>query len=193
MTQFRAFDSRVEVNGRTVLSVVAGMQAFEGTARRILQKNGIVDPGPDTWFRQQDWLNAFGEVASGVGSATLFNIGKHIPENADFPPEIDNIVAALGAIDIAYHMNHRIEGELLFDGATGTTHDGIGDYQLVESGSNHAIMRCHNPYPCEFDRGIISAMAERFRPDARRHVRVEHVEGECRKHGDEVCLYRVEW
>ncbi len=183
----------MEVNGRTVLSVVAGMKAFEGTARRILKKNGIVDPGPDLWFRQQDWLNAFGEVASGVGAATLFNIGKHILENAEFPPEIDNIVAALGAIDVAYHMNHRINGEGLVDASTGAKHEGIGDYQLVESGPNHAIMRCCNPYPCEFDRGIITAMAERFRPEARRHVKVDHVEGDCRTHGDEVCLYRVEW
>jgi hypothetical protein len=46
-------------------------------------------------------------------------IGKSIPENAQFPPEINSIEAGLQAIDVAYHMNHRIDGKPLFDPKTG--------------------------------------------------------------------------
>ena len=36
---------------------------------------------------------------------------SRIPANAKFPPQIKTIEDALGAIDMAYHMNHRINGK----------------------------------------------------------------------------------
>lgn len=49
-------------------------------------------------------------------------------------------------------MNHR-NGE-------------IGYYKLISINlkANTAIMNCKNPYPCNFDRGIITTMARKFRP-----------------------------
>lgn len=192
MAQFIALDRRVEVNGRTVLTVVDGMRGFSDMAFRILASNGIVDPKPGEWYSQQAWLDAFREISVGIGAGTLLSIGRRIPENAEFPPEIDNITAALSAIDVAYHMNHRIGEQVLFDPATGELHEGIGNYLFESVGRREALMRCPNPYPCDFDRGIIEAMARRFAPnDGRPHV--EHINGQCRKTGDEACHYRVTW
>ena len=44
--------------------------------------------------------------------------------------------------------------------------NGIGLYKLIEIDyeKKEAIMRCNNPYPCDFDRGIITTMARKFRP-----------------------------
>jgi len=46
MTQFQALDPRVEVNGETVLSVVAGMGVFRSAALQLLAENGIEFPEP---------------------------------------------------------------------------------------------------------------------------------------------------
>jgi hypothetical protein len=193
MAQFKAFADEVEVNGQTVLSVVDGMRGFGGTALRILASHGIENPTPGQWYPQQAWLDAFEEIAEGIGPTTLLAIGRRIPENAEFPPEIDNIVAALSAIDVAYHMNHRIGERVLFDPSTGAMHEGIGHYSFETTSPREGVMRCPNPYPCDFDRGIIEAMARRFRPvDSARAV-VEHMDGPCRKHGGESCSYRVSW
>jgi hypothetical protein len=194
MAQFEAFDSRVEVNGQTVMAVVDGMQGFGGTALRILGKWGIAKPDAEgIWYPQQAWLNAFREISSSIGTTTLLAIGRRIPENAAFPPEIDDIETALAAIDVAYHMNHRIGEQPLFDPSTGTMSEGIGHYGFKRTDVREAVMCCNNPYPCDFDRGIIEAMARRFRPDDSARVYVEHLEGECRKDGGESCTYRVRW
>lgn len=56
------------------------------------------------------------------------------------------------------------------------------------------MMTCDNPYPCDFDHGIISAMARRFQPKDSLVVHVEHMDSEpCRKQGADSCSYLVEW
>lgn len=179
MTQFKAYSPDVEVNGQTVLSIVDGMGSFTMSANNILMQNGISDPKPGQWYLQQNWLNAFKEISDKLGPKTLLQIGKKIPENADFPPQIDDIEKALAAIDVAYHMNHR-NGE-------------IGHYNYEKTGPNSARIVCNNPYPCEFDRGIIMAMAQRFAPQDS-HVKVEHDGSQpCRVNGAETCTYLITW
>jgi hypothetical protein len=113
-----------------------------------------LNPTPGNWYSQKAWLDSFKEIDEKYGSNTLFEIGKAIPANAKFPPEIDNVEKALGAIDIAYHMNHR-NGE-------------IGFYKLVsyDESKKTLYMHCKNPYACEFDRGIITTMARKFKTGA---------------------------
>jgi hypothetical protein len=179
MAQFKAFASGVQVNGETVYSIIDGMGAFKQSALKILAQNNIADPKPGQWYSQQDWLNAFKTISDTIGSQTLFMIGKKIPENAKFPPEIDHIEKALGAIDVAYHMNHRF-GE-------------IGTYGFKKTGDHTATMVCKNPYPCDFDRGIVTAMATRFKPAGSMPV-VTHDDGApCRKKGADSCTYHVKW
>jgi hypothetical protein len=55
-------------------------------------------------------------------------------------------------------------------------------------------MVCTNPYPCEFDRGLIDATALRFLPSGVGDIRVTHEASDhCRKTGDDFCTYRVDW
>ena len=179
MAMFKAFDDKVEVNGETVLSVVDG-SPMKGLALDILAKNGIKDPQKGRWYSQQAWLNAFKVISEQMGSNLLYSIGYKIPENAKFPDSIDTIQKALGAIDIAYHMNHR-NGE-------------IGHYTFEPAGGQSGRMICENPYPCDFDKGIITAMARKFKPEGSFSVKVEHAqEGPCRKNGDNACVYIVSW
>jgi len=192
MAQFEAIDARVEVNGETVLSVAAGMGVFKGTALQLLAENGIENPSSGRWYPQQAWLNAFRVIAQHVGEATLRSIGRAIPENAQWPPDIGSIKQALASIDVAYHLNHRIGTQVLFDATTGALHKGIGHYRFEDRGPREAVVVCDNPYPCAFDLGIVQAVAERFREPGDR-VRVEHGEGRCRRDGGVACSYRVGW
>lgn len=155
MAQFIPFSPRVEVNGRTVLSTVNSFPSvMRQTAFRILKSNGIDNIKPDGWYCQKAWLDSFKEICNKYGCSTLYEIGKAIPANAKFPPNIDSIEKALGMIDVAYHMNHR--------------NGNIGYYKLVSHNpaERKMLMQCKNPYPCDFDRGLITAMARKFKAGA---------------------------
>ena len=193
MGQFKAINPNVEVNGQTVLSFINGLGAFRSTGIKILEECGIKDVEPDVWYLQQSWLEAFKHISEKIGSSTLVLIGKSIPDNAQFPPEIDDIYKALSAIDIAYHMNHRLNGKVLFDPSTGKMTEGIGHYHYKMVLDNHVEIKCDNPYPCDFDKGIVSQMAERFKPSGTR-AKILHDESQgCRKNGDSDCVYTVNW
>lgn len=194
MAQFKAITPNAEVNGETVYSVVDGMGYFREKALAFLRQNGIDNPTPGKWYPQQSWLNAFKCIADSTGSYTLFNIGKKIPENAQFPPEINTIDKALGAIDVAYHMNHRIGADVLFNPSNGTMKEGIGHYGWEIISDRKIKMVCDNPYPCEFDKGIIEAMAYKFKPSDTRIIKIFHDDDKpCRNHGGDSCTYYITW
>jgi hypothetical protein len=179
MAVFKPFVPGVEVNGETVCSILEGMGAARAKGVEILAKYQIENPKPGQWFKQQAWLDAFKEIAEKIGPATLFSIGQRIPENAKFPPAIDSLEKALSAIDVAYHMNHR-GGE-------------IGHYVFEKSGEKAGKMTCKNPYPCFFDKGIIDAMAKRFRPK-NSFPQIKHDDSApCRTKGAESCIYLISW
>ncbi|MCX5814131.1 MAG: hypothetical protein NT178_16545 [Proteobacteria bacterium] len=193
MAQFKAFSQSVEVNGETVLSVLTGMGFLKQKGIDILEKHGIHDPAPGQWYLQQNWLDAFKDIAESVGNSTLNVIGSKIPENAQFPPEINSLEKALSAIDIAYHMNHRSNGRVMFDPNTGQKSEGIGHYGYEQVGDRRVKMVCENPYPCDFDRGIIEAMVRRFQPSGS-SPSVRHDDAApCRKKGAASCTFLVEW
>ena len=193
MAEFLSFDKRTEVNGQTILSVIDGMRGFETSARKILFENGIEDPMPDRWYSQQAWLNAFKQIALKIGDVILINIGKRIPDNARWPEHIDSIRSALESIDIAYHLNHRIGENILFDEKKGTVLSGIGNYTYEEISDNSVKMICNNPYPCSFDKGILKAVALKFKPLGYTVLFKEHVADGCRKRGSDTCTYYISW
>jgi hypothetical protein len=194
MAQFTAINPQMQVNGQTVLSIANGMGASKRMGLKILEENNIQDPEPERWYSQQDWLNAFKQISEKIGAGTLFMIGKSIPENAVFPPHIETIDQALSAIDVAYHMNHRLAGEQLFNPQTGQMQEGIGHYKYNKISDSKVEIICDNPYPCDFDKGIITAMARRFKPAHSTRILISHEKSEgCRGSGDHSCKYVVEW
>lgn len=178
---FRALDANVEVNGETVFALVDGMGVFRQTALKILAKHGIMNLQRGKWYRQQAFLDAFSSISDKLGADVLFNIGTKFSENAEFPLGIDSLEKALISLDTAYHMNHR-NGE-------------IGHYYFTATGRGHYEMVCRNPYPCEFDRGILAAFCSRFTPTgSETKAIVAHDNSKpCRKDGADSCTYRIIW
>ena len=197
-SRFKVFEEGMQVNGTTIMAVVYGMGAFARLAKIFFRRVGLTEnivPDTDHWYSQQQWLDAFRLVSEKVGEKILFEIGRSIPENAQFPPDINDIEVALQSIDIAYHMNHKNkEGKVLYNPSRTKDEvmlEGIGHYAYEKTlGKKEAIITCENPYPCDFDRGIIIAMAQRFKKNAT----VLHDESKpCRKKGVGSCTYIVKW
>lgn len=179
MPVFKAYSNNVEVNGETMLSIVAGMGFMKSVALKILADAGIPNIEQGKWYKQQDWLNAFKSVSEKVGKNTLKKIGKSIPENAKFPNQIQDIHSALAAINVAYKMNHR-NGE-------------IGFYKYSKISENEAEIHCKNPYPSEFDEGIIEAIATKFSTAGQNPYVVLATNKETRRNGAESCTFIVKW
>ena len=194
MKQYKAINQNVEVNGQTILSFVDALGSMRDIGFKILAEKGIDNPQKGEWYPQQKWLDAFTHISNVADSSTLYEIGSAIFGNAEFPPEISNIHEALASIDVAYHLNHRLDGEALFDEKTKEKKEGIGNYRYKSIDEEKVEILCDNPYPCDFDRGIIYSMAKRFKPTSAYFVKVEHnKESSCREKGDKQCSYIVSW
>lgn len=184
MAQFKAYSPDVEVNGQTVLAFVNAVATpFKKKMVGILEKHGIKDVAATEWYPQQAWLSAFEEIAGLFGEITLLAIGKAIPKSAKFPDSITDLESALKSINDAYHFNHR-NGE-------------IGHYKLTQfDAENHtAEMECDNPYPDEFDKGIILAIARKWKPkDAVRNiiVTIDNTRP-TRSTGANTTYYKLNW
>jgi hypothetical protein len=196
MVQFQAFTKNIQVNGTTIMSVVHGLGSLSKLAEDFFLQVGLPHPDeivakPNLWYCQQKWLEAFRLISEKLGENILFMIGTKIPENAIFPSNINNIEDGLRSIDIAYHMNHRDEsGRVLFNSKRNPAMlEGIGHYEFKKSTDEEKIfLVCENPYPCDFDRGIITAVARKYEPAAL----IQHDDNQsCRKHGGDSCTYIV--
>lgn len=175
IVDYVAIEPNVEVNGTTINATLQGSSAKGYTAKLLTEEGLPEEPNPNLWYPQQKWLNVLKRVQEKSGDLVLKMIGKKIPETAKFPPQINSIEAGLDSIGIAYKMNHR-GGE-------------IGYYKFQKTGEKQGEVESMNPYPCDFNLGIVEGMAKRFVPGAS----VRHKEGECRKTGGKVCRYQVKW
>lgn len=193
----KAIESRIEINGRAVYSTVnafmvrcipAKILFGKGIGKRVDKKFQIDN---NDWYQQQDWLDALKEMSSRLGDDALSQIGMKIPENALFPEQVEDMDSALKSIDIAYHMNHRKNGRIMFDPSSGIMLEGIGHYGYSRNGDERVIVcECDTPYPCTFDKGVLTAMAQKFNPNAY----VLHDDSmPCRKNGNESCIYKIVW
>jgi hypothetical protein len=197
--QFVPFEAGIEVNGQAVYSLVEGFTMFKKIPSDILLSLGVGRPGLDglvmlregEWVSQAVWLRAFEQIGVAVGLGALYAIGLKIPECAGFPPRVDDVHTALRSIDVAYHLNHRKAGRVMFDASTGAMLEGIGHYGYEPvPGERRVFTTCTSPYPCDFDKGVVTAMARRFAPKAW----VDHHQPTmCRMLGGDRCTYVVEW
>lgn len=179
MSAHEPLDDGVEVNGQTVLSVVnAFPEALQSRGEEILSENGIENPEEDEWYPQEDWLGAFDDLYDKMGERTLRQVGKIIPQSAEWPPGTEDVVDGVESIDTAYHMNHQ-GGE-------------IGNYSVVEVDDDRGmvLVECDNPYPCQFDQGILEGVSSEFSDT---HINVKEIGTECREDGGDACLYEVKY
>lgn len=194
MVQFIAINPHAEVNSQTIASFAYAMKRGINERISILEKYNIYIDKAD-WFPLQQWLNAFADLSDKLGEMNLFLIGSNIIRHALFPP-INNLKQALESLNIAYHMNHRIDGKILYDKNTNTIFEGIGDYILLsyDEEKAQAIMKCTNPYPSKFDEGIIHQLVELYKPN-KENIHTVKLDTKLphKNIGADSCTYIIQW
>ncbi|MDD2777215.1 MAG: hypothetical protein PHU06_14800 [Gallionella sp.] len=183
MAQFIAFDKNTEVVGLGLLSCIA---AFPEHARphieQLMAENNLTNITPDKWFKAQDWLNAFKAFSTSYGSNTLFHIGVAVFEGFIFPPNVSDLESALKLIAQAYREHHR-NGRI-----------GYIELRSFDAKAKKAVMEYCNPYPCNFERGIVTACVRKYKPQDDHFVDVQlDKDKPSRLDGAESSFYIITW
>jgi hypothetical protein len=196
--QFVPFEEDIEVVGQVVKAVLVALSQFSVLASGYLLDEGIgkltpsglAEVDPRGWYSQRAWLLCFQQIGKQLGDGVLTQIGMAIPRLATFPQEARDIHGGIRSIDAAYHLSHRKQGRPMFDPETGRMEEGIGHYGYEPVPRQRRILSlCETPYPCAFDQGLLTAMAQRFEPGAR----VVHSSQPCRKRQGDRCTYVITW
>jgi hypothetical protein len=195
--QFKPLEPGIEISGETVGSTIDAFRNFPSLAKKYLEKFGLIKPGQSVldrraWYPQEAWLSVHAALLAEVGGNVMFEVGKAIPGGSvPMPPMAKDIHTAMVALDIGYHLNHRKNGQVMFDPATGQMLEGIGHYtHKPVPGENRIIVTATNPYDCDFDRGLLVGLVTKFEPLAK----VLHDNRKpCRKKGSNSCTYIVSW
>ncbi|MBD3330107.1 hypothetical protein GF354_01095 [Candidatus Peregrinibacteria bacterium] len=193
MKQFVAQNPDVEIFGMAVLTIAEAMGPMKEMGYKILAESNIENPDPHAWYKVQDWLNAFKLISEKIGSNTLFLMGQSIPDNIPHDPGQNTLDKALAGINISYHMNHRLNGERLFNIETGRLIDCIGNYKYKRISENNAEMIVDTPYPCDLEKGIIKKVASKFMPEVIHYLEIKEKPEECRNNGADSCVYNISW
>jgi hypothetical protein len=189
----------VEVTGRGIAAALEAFGGFTVLAGQVLlangvgraDRNGFILLDSEGWYPIEGYLKAYREIEAQFGEGMIRKLGAAKARHARFPTTIVDVPTAMRALDVAYHMNHRHRGHVMFDTKTGTLLEGIGHYFCYQvPGQSKIVMRCDNPYPCAFDEGLIEELARRF---ATRVTLAHDPSSTCRKKGATSCTYMLTW
>ncbi len=167
----KPFDFSGKALGKVVFPIVKNMPSFvQRNLIGILEEVGILkaDFKEEAWYDFEQFHSFYQRVKERFGPHTLFDMGKTIPEVADFPPNIRTLHQALATLNDAYHMNHK--------GGY------IGFYHLVGHDPAKCVctIQCYNPYDHQFDKGLLTALGRKFA----NRVRVESTPGQPKRAHD---------
>jgi hypothetical protein len=154
-----AFDPLGLVNGETLQAVNIAFHV-PGHAHRLLREHGLPSlPEAGEWYPLQGWLNLLGELEEGYGGQTVYAVGLQIASCSNWPSNIIHLVDALASLDQACCSN--IESTPM------------GYYRSVRLSAKSVRVVCHTPTPPDFEYGIITGLARKFKPPGSLRIRVE--------------------
>lgn len=181
MKEFECADPELKVSNGVVNAFLAAFGPYKSRGQKVLSRHFGVETlssDPAAWYPLAKFFEGMRELQDQMGQDFLFKVGSFIFGNAAFPPGIDSVEKALASIDQAYKMNHDERAK-----------QHIGSYRWVPDGDRQGRMVVDVPYPCSFDLGIVTSIAQRFQPGAK----VRHDDGHCRQKGGDSCTYLVGW
>lgn len=199
MPQWEITERGIESSGACIQSMINGFGPFKSSISRLLLDEGVGRKGKDglveldfgAWYPIEAELRALRRTASAVGEATLFSVGMRIPEFTEFPPSVVDIHSAMQSLDIGYHLNHRKNGKVMFDVATGNMLEGIGHFTYEVAPTERKItVSAPGPFPCDFNRGIVTGLALKYERSAR--VIIDESKPQL-KRGAESSTYVITW
>ena len=188
--------SGIEVSGQSVDGTLGAFKNYKAMPNRYLLAEGMGTAGPDgnvvidpgKWYPLDSWLRAFGRIGQEVGPTVLAQIGASVMQNIQWPPGMNSVEGLIRFIDVGYHMHHRKDGKVMFDGKTGTMLPGIGNFSYKGEDKNRYLVECANSYPCSFDKGILGGALRKLGTGT---LAVHDTTTECRSKGGKACTYVV--
>lgn len=177
MAVYQTFHPNNEAKGAAILAAMAALDAKQ--VKKLMEANGIESVDAETWYPQELELNILKSINS-QNFLDMVSVGMKIPEIAAFPPNITDVHGALGLLDAAYHMNVRGPE--------------VGEYRYEKTGERSATVTAYNPYPSDFDYGLIYSLVKRFRPNDSKAVLVKRDDTMAnRNNGGDSCVYHITW
>lgn len=156
--RYVSFDPEAEINGDSVRAVVSGM-FVPMLGQQLLTRHGLpAAPLPGQWYAMQAWLNLLAEVEDRLGPLTLYQTGVLMVDHGVFPTGMPTLLSALQSLDGVYQANVRGRN---------------GYYRVEEAGEQALLMHRHTPHPHEFERGVVTGLARRYKPAGAVRLRVE--------------------
>ncbi len=195
MSPFHAFKG-IEVSGRVVFGLVQAFGQFKAIASQLLLDeeigqqgaDGLIIADPMSWYAMAPFLRAFTRAGRQMGDSVLHQIGVFVAKNAAWAPNTRDVKAMTEQMDKAYHLNHRKDGQAMWDPTTDRLLEGIGHYRFTPRPDGAMEIEATNPYPCAFDKGLIFGGMRMLQSMGS----VLHDEAHsCRKHGHASCIYVV--
>lgn len=174
--------NNAEVIGGSVQIIIQAMGNVKEMGLRVLKENGVdTNVPPDGWVNLEKWINSLKAIEKSFGPNTLFMIGKKVPEIIPFP-KLD-FASAMNGININYLNSHK------------NIDKAASYYKFTKKGEKSAIVVCTNPYPSDFDRGLIAGLSRKFAPaNTTSLVEVElDTTLPSRKSGAVSCTFNLIW
>jgi len=175
MKKLIAQSSKSEISGNLVLAFTQSIKREE--IQPILELYNLEPTDPDAWYPQQDLLNVFRDIQSGKSNVTenLVAIGIKGAETATYPPEINSIETALGALPIIHELNHRNIPNIAHE------------YKVKVVGDHHIQVTNSSPYPNDTLYGFIWGIVKQFKPaDGTFEIRIVDAK-------EEDAIYNIKW
>ena len=174
MAEFIAFDPNSEVRG---LGLLLAIYELGNEARAVLTNHGFTSIDLDKWYPLQPLLNAFQDLSQ-MGSFNMVSFGMQIPDVLTFPPIGTPLDVILQGMNHNYLANHRGD---------------CGEHIYKKTGTREATITSRNPYPSDFDYGVLYRTVQKYRPTTSREFSVIRAKSPCRKYGDDRCIYTLKW
>ncbi|WP_239576521.1 hypothetical protein [Archangium primigenium] len=175
--------SAVEVLSLNIQSLLGTYNVLNGEVQRILASHGIELESDSSrrWYPLEAIIRSLEDIRERIGTHTLRAFGSQVPRMAILPPQVDTFEQILPLLNDAYRRNHRGEGD-------------IGGYHYQPLKKNSGRLRSDNPYPCEFDQGLLDGFHARLPPRSSAfQLRIVHAPEGCRSRGAEACTYVLTW
>lgn len=175
-------DEKGEVLGEFVLEILNRLHNRKKESIKILQKYGIQETEKIKWHPFEGWMRGFKEISKEIGSTGLYIMGTELSENFESSVAIDSLKKAFESLDKIYQKKHR--------------NAEFGKFKLLnfDDVKREAEIVSDTSYPCDFERGIIMGLTNKYRPYDARQVWVVHKDFKsCRKNGLDNCKYFIKW
>jgi hypothetical protein len=181
---------KIEVRGKAIASIYNAMGVFRPIFKAVLEKYRININEEEIWIPLDALLDQIEHVKNRLGESALEKMGRVIGKNLAVPEGMKTLDDAFEKINIVYHLNHRINGRIMYDSALGVMAGKIGSFSANRMGSNDCEIESKSPYPCALNKGIIEGYVKRFCRDKEYFVKI--IDKEMNEEGYvEKCTFMV--